>query len=213
MASSLSAEAQKILGGLLAGKSLAELAPDDSAARAEVESYLRGALGEESVRAARGGAKKPAPKSVEDVRHGAGDREGRPAPGHAIAYSDGASRGNPGPAAYGIRILAPDETELVAEGCAIGDATNNVAEYRGVVAVLERAVELGVEELELRLDSELIVKQMRGIYRVKQPALQQLKAQVDRLVRQFRRVDVKHVRREFNSEADALANEALDALK
>lgn len=212
MASSLSAEAQRILGGLLAGQSLAELAPEESPARAEVESYLRGALGDESVRAARG-EKKVAPKSVDHLRHGAADRDGRPLPGRAIAYSDGASRGNPGPAAYGIRILAPDETELVAEGCAIGDATNNVAEYRGVVAVLERAAELGVEELELRLDSELIVKQMRGIYRVKQPALQQLKAQVDRLVRRFRRVEVKHVRREFNSEADALANEALDALK
>lgn len=221
MASSLSDEARRVLEGLLAGKSLNDLAAAGSAVRAEVEAHLVGTL-----EAAGGGTsgRKTAAKKVTSKKATkkaaaskaakptpAAARDGRPVPGRAIAYSDGASRGNPGPAAYGIRILAPDETDLFEEGQCIGKATNNVAEYRGVIAVLERAQQLGIAELELRLDSELIVKQIEGAYRVKQPALQELKAQVDRLLRGFRYVKVLHVRRERNQEADALANAALDA--
>jgi ribonuclease HI len=128
-----------------------------------------------------------------------------------VAYSDGASRGNPGQAAVGIRILASDGAELHAEGRPIGLATNNVAEYRGALAVLEKAHELGLEELELRMDSELVVKQIHGEYRVKDPKLAELKGELDRLLSRFRSVRVKHVRRAENAEADRLANEALDS--
>jgi len=214
LASSLSDEARRVLEGLLAGKSLNDLADAGSAVRAEVEAHLVGALEGGGAKPARKAAakkttKKAAAKKAKPTPAAA--RAGRPVPGRAIAYSDGASRGNPGPAAYGIRILAPDETDLFEEGQCIGKATNNVAEYRGVIAVLERAQQLGIAELELRMDSELIVKQIEGAYRVKQPALQELKAQVDRLLRGFRYVKVLHVRRERNKEADALANAALDA--
>jgi ribonuclease HI len=128
-----------------------------------------------------------------------------------VAYSDGASRGNPGPAAYGIRIVAADGTELASEGSAIGRATNNVAEYRGAIAALEKARSLGIRHLELRLDSELVVKQLNGEYRVKNAALAELKKRVDRLAAGFATFRVRHVRRAENSETDRLANRALDA--
>jgi len=128
-----------------------------------------------------------------------------------VAYSDGASRGNPGPAAVGVRILAPDGTELFRGGHRIGRATNNVAEYRGVLAALEKARELGVEELEVRMDSELVVRQLEGRYRVKEPGLAALKGRVDDLVAEFRSVRFRHVPREDNRETDQLANEALDS--
>jgi ribonuclease HI len=128
----------------------------------------------------------------------------------AVAYSDGASRGNPGPAAYGVRIVADDGAELHASGARIGRATNNVAEYRGAIAALEAARDLGIRRLELRMDSELVVKQLRGEYRVKDANLARLKAQLDRLIRGFESFRVAHVRRGENSETDRLANEALD---
>jgi ribonuclease HI len=127
-----------------------------------------------------------------------------------VAYSDGASRGNPGPAAFGFRILSADGTELFAGGDRIGRATNNVAEYRGAIAALEKALALGLTDIELRMDSELIVKQLAGEYRVRQPALQTLKRRLDELIRGFRRFRVCHVPREQNGDADRLANEALD---
>jgi ribonuclease HI len=133
--------------------------------------------------------------------------------GPALAWSDGASRGNPGPAAIGILLLAPDGAELWREGRRIGRATNNVAEYRGALAVLEKARELGVADLELRMDSELVVRQIEGAYRVRQPALAALKAEVDALLSRFRSVRVRHVRREENRETDRLANDALDSLE
>ena len=91
----------------------------------------------------------------------------------ATLWTDGGARGNPGPAAYGYVLEADDGTVLAAHGEAIGTATNNVAEYRALVAGLEKAAELGVDELEVVSDSELLVKQMRGEYRVKNPALAQ----------------------------------------
>jgi ribonuclease HI len=130
--------------------------------------------------------------------------------GSAVAYSDGASRGNPGPAAFGFRLLAADGTELFAAGERIGRATNNVAEYRGAIAALEKARAMGLTEIELRMDSELIVKQLAGEYRVRQPALQTLKRRLDELIRGFRSFRVHHVPREQNGDADRLANEALD---
>jgi probable phosphoglycerate mutase len=129
----------------------------------------------------------------------------------ARLYTDGGARGNPGPAAYGYVLEAEDGTVLAAEGEAIGVATNNVAEYRGLVAGLARAVELSVPEVEVRSDSELLVKQMRGEYRVKNEALRALSLEAARLARQLDSVEYVHVMREQNELADRLVNEALDA--
>jgi len=126
--------------------------------------------------------------------------------------TDGGSRGNPGPAAYGYVLEAENGTVLDARGETIGVATNNVAEYRGLLAGLESAVECGVEELEVVSDSELLVKQMRGEYKVKNEALQELVADAQALERRFAKVSYTAVRREHNDLADTLVNEALDAL-
>jgi ribonuclease H / adenosylcobalamin/alpha-ribazole phosphatase len=125
--------------------------------------------------------------------------------------TDGGARGNPGPAAYGYVLEAEDGTVLAAHGEAIGVATNNVAEYRALVAGLEKAVEVGVSDLEVVSDSELLVKQMKGDYRVKNEALRELSLQAARLARQVGRVRWTAVRREHNELADRLVNEALDA--
>jgi probable phosphoglycerate mutase len=125
--------------------------------------------------------------------------------------TDGGARGNPGPAAYGFVLESDDGTVLAAEGAAIGVATNNVAEYRALVAGLERALALGVDEVEVVSDSELLVKQMRGEYKVKNEALRELSLEASRLGRRLRSVSYKAVRREHNELADRLVNEALDA--
>ena len=129
----------------------------------------------------------------------------------AKLFTDGGSRGNPGPAAYAFVLEAEDGTVLDARGEAIGVATNNVAEYAALVAGLERAVEVGVDELEVVSDSELLVKQMRGEYRVKNRALQDLFLEASELARKLQRVTYTAVRREHNELADSLVNEALDA--
>ena len=126
--------------------------------------------------------------------------------------TDGGARGNPGPAAYGYVLEADDGTMLAAHGEAIGVATNNVAEYRALIAGLEKAVELGIEELEVFSDSELLVRQMTGIYRVKNAALQELQREAARVAARIARVRYTAVRREHNELADRLVNEALDAL-
>jgi ribonuclease HI len=128
----------------------------------------------------------------------------------ARLFTDGGSRGNPGPAAYAFVLEAEDGTVLDARGEAIGVATNNVAEYSALVSGLERAVEVGVDELEVVSDSELMVKQMRGEYKVKNRALQDLFLDASRLARNIRRVTYTAVRREHNELADSLVNEALD---
>ncbi|TML45438.1 MAG: ribonuclease HI family protein [Actinobacteria bacterium] len=125
--------------------------------------------------------------------------------------TDGGARGNPGPAAYGYVLEAEDGTVLDARGEKIGVATNNVAEYRALVAGLEKALELGIDELEVVSDSELLVKQMQGEYRVKNEALQELNEEANYLERKLGRVRYKAVRREHNELADKLVNEALDA--
>jgi len=127
----------------------------------------------------------------------------------AIAHIDGGSRGNPGPAGYGVRIERDDGTvEEMKQS--LGVATNNVAEYRGLLAALTWAVRAGIGRLHVRSDSELLVKQMRGDYRVKNPGLQPLWEEARRLVRQIGDVRFEHVRRELNKDADRLANEAMD---
>jgi ribonuclease HI len=128
----------------------------------------------------------------------------------ARLFTDGGARGNPGPAAYGYVLEAEDGTVLEASGAAIGVATNNVAEYRALVAGLERARDLGVDELEVVSDSELVVKQMRGEYKVKNPALRELSLAAAQLAAQVGRVTYTAVRREENELADRLVNEALD---
>ncbi len=129
----------------------------------------------------------------------------------ARLFTDGGARGNPGPAAAAYVLEAEDGTVLDARGEAIGVATNNVAEYRALVAGLEKAVELGVGELEVVSDSELLVKQMNGEYRVKNAALRELSLDAARLARKLGRVRYRAVRRAENELADRLVNEALDA--
>jgi ribonuclease HI len=129
----------------------------------------------------------------------------------ARLFTDGGARGNPGPAAYAYVLEADDGTVLAAHGEAIGTATNNVAEYRALVAGLRKAVELGVDEVEVVSDSELLVKQMRGEYKVKNAALRELSLQAARIGRSIGTVRYRAVRREFNELADRLVNEALDS--
>ncbi|HZU20106.1 MAG TPA: reverse transcriptase-like protein [Gaiellaceae bacterium] len=131
---------------------------------------------------------------------------------NARLFTDGGARGNPGPAAYGFVLEAEDGTVLAAAAEPIGTATNNVAEYRGLIAGLRQALELGVTELDVVSDSELMVKQMRGEYRVKNEALRKLADEAGRLARQLGVVDYRHVKRAHNELADRLVNEALDAL-
>ncbi len=128
----------------------------------------------------------------------------------ARLFTDGGSRGNPGPSAYGYVLEAEDGTVLDARGEAIGEATNNVAEYSALLAGLTKAAQLRVSELEVISDSELLVKQMRGEYKVKNHALKELSLEATRLGRKFGKVKYRAVRREQNALADRLVNEALD---
>jgi ribonuclease HI len=129
----------------------------------------------------------------------------------ARLFTDGGARGNPGPAASAYVLEGEDGTVLDARGETIGVATNNVAEYRALVAGLEKALELGLDEVEVVSDSELLVKQMNGEYRIKNAALIDLSVEAARLARQIGRVSYSAVRRAENELADALVNEALDA--
>jgi ribonuclease HI len=134
---------------------------------------------------------------------------GGPGGRSAVAHIDGGSRGNPGPAGYGVHITR-DDGSVVELKEAIGVATNNVAEYMGLLAALRWAVKQGVRTLHIRADSELLVKQMTGVHRVKNPRLQPLFEEARGLAQQIGRVRFEHVRRVLNADADRLANEALD---
>lgn len=125
------------------------------------------------------------------------------------AYIDGGARGNPGPAGYGVHIELPDGTVEELHG-GLGIATNNVAEYNGLLAALRWAVAHGHRDVLIRADSELLVKQMRGEYKVKNPGLQPLVAHARILVGQLDRVVFEHVRREQNTDADRLSNLGMD---
>jgi ribonuclease HI len=127
-----------------------------------------------------------------------------------VAYIDGGSRGNPGPAGFGVRIEDGHGALVEEWHGSIGTATNNVAEYRGLLAALAWAVERSVPALEVRSDSELLVRQMLGVYRVKNAGLRPLFAEACALSARIPRVRFTHVRREQNTEADRLANEAMD---
>lgn len=128
-------------------------------------------------------------------------------------FTDGGSRGNPGPAASGFVLYDEAKNILHAEGVYLGETTNNVAEYTAVVLALEKAKEIGATHLNIQMDSELIVRQMTGIYKIKQPHIQELAGKVFRLLNNFTHYNFGHVRREFNKVADKLVNQALDAHK
>ena len=126
-------------------------------------------------------------------------------------FTDGGARGNPGPAAAAFVLQAPDGVVLDARGDAIGVQTNNVAEYTALLNGLRRAAELGLTDVEVISDSELMVKQMRGEYKIKNAALRELSIEAARLARTVGDVRYTAVRREHNELADRLVNEALDA--
>ena len=129
----------------------------------------------------------------------------------ATMFADGGSRGNPGPAASGAVLFDEAGAVLREVGTFLGVATNNVAEWTGLLTGLEAALELGVDDLSVRLDSELVVKQISGAYRVKHEGLIPLHAKAKTLLRKFAHVDVRHVPRKQNAAADALVNAVLDA--
>jgi ribonuclease HI len=128
-----------------------------------------------------------------------------------VINCDGAARGNPGPAGAGAVVADPDGTVLVEIAQGLGETTNNVAEYTPAIRGLEAAQGLGAEEVLLRSDSQLMINQMTGRYRVKTAHLQPLHRRVSDLVRGFRRVEFEHVPRAENAQADQLANAGVDA--
>ncbi|MEP6644534.1 MAG: ribonuclease HI family protein [Acidobacteriaceae bacterium] len=129
---------------------------------------------------------------------------------YLIAYSDGGARGNPGPAGYGVVIQDQAGKKVAALSQYLGHQTNNVAEYQGLIAALEYAVENGHKSLKVISDSELLVRQIKGIYKVKNLALQNLHARAKELMAQLTWFSIGHVLRGHNQEADDLANAAMD---
>jgi len=127
-----------------------------------------------------------------------------------ILYTDGGSRGNPGPAALGYVLKTPEGETLEAYGEYLGTMTNNQAEYHALLAGVRKGIVLGTERLAVRMDSELIVKQMTGQYRVKDKELGKIFLLIHNELTRLKKVTFTHVRREFNKEADAKVNEALD---
>ena len=127
----------------------------------------------------------------------------------AEIYADGGSRGNPGPSGAGAIITVDGETKATVSRY-LGNTTNNVAEYTGLVLALEKAHDLHIQQVHVYMDSELVVKQMTGIYRVKDAKLQPLFVKARGLADNFASFNISHVRREKNSIADQLANQAMD---
>ncbi len=129
-----------------------------------------------------------------------------------IINADGAARGNPGPAAIGVTIKDHKGNLVASISRRIGKATNNQAEYRAIIAGLEKAVKIGAREIEVLTDSELIVKQINGKYRVKNTSLRILYEEVVKLIGSLERFTIRHVPRTRSTEVDSLANRALDRL-
>jgi ribonuclease HI len=140
---------------------------------------------------------------------GGGEPPGE-SPGATRIHIDGAARGNPGPAGVGILITGPDGRVVEQIHRSIGEATNNVAEYRALLLALERARALGCSEVAVYSDSELLVRQLQGRYQVRHPVLRALHAKARDRITGFRRFDITHVPREENAEADALANRGIE---
>jgi probable phosphoglycerate mutase len=128
----------------------------------------------------------------------------------ATLYADGGARGNPGPAGSGA-VLLDEQGRVIAElRRSLGHATNNVAEYTGLIIGLEEALRRGIDELDVRMDSLLVVQQMNGLWKIKHPGLKPLALRAGELLARFPRRTIKHVPRELNSLADALVNRAID---
>jgi ribonuclease HI len=136
---------------------------------------------------------------------GAGERE-------AVLWTDGAARGNPGPAGIGAILKSPSGEVLFTGSEYLGHTTNNVAEYKAVLLGLQGALAQGIRKVEVRADSELLIKQLRGEYRVKSPGLKPLFDEARKLLARFASVKLTHVRRELNGEADRLANQGIDSV-
>lgn len=137
-------------------------------------------------------------------------RKSSAGPFAAIANIDGGARGNPGPAAYGVVIRNPKGEVLEELGQYLGIQTNNIAEYSGLLAALEYAERKKIQSLKILSDSELLVRQMRGQYRVKNPALKQLFDRAQAITRTLQKFSIEHVPRESNKDADRLVNQVLD---
>jgi ribonuclease HI len=129
---------------------------------------------------------------------------------YLIAHSDGGARGNPGPAGYGVVIKDESGNQVAALSEYLGHQTNNFAEYQGLIAALEYALQHGPKALKLISDSELLVRQIKGIYKVKNPTLRDLHARAQELIKQLDWFSIGHALREHNQDADRLANEAMD---
>lgn len=129
----------------------------------------------------------------------------------AILWTDGAARGNPGPAGIGALLKTPSGEVLSADSAYLGEATNNVAEYKALLLGLERALVLGVKKIEVRADSELLIKQIKGQYKVRSAGLLPLYETALKLLARFESSSLTHVRREHNAEADRLANAGIDS--
>ena len=129
---------------------------------------------------------------------------------NALLYADGAARGNPGPAGSGAALVAPDGTFIAELTRFLGHATNNVAEYTALIIGLEAAARLGIDHLDIRMDSLLVVQQMKGVWRIKHPGLKPLALQAGALLAGFPSRTIEHIPRERNGIADALANRAID---
>lgn len=129
---------------------------------------------------------------------------------YLVAHSDGGARGNPGPAGFGVVVQDESGKKVAALSEYVGHQTNNFAEYQGLIAALEYAIEHGPKALKLISDSELLVRQIKGIYKVKNPTLQDLHARAKELIAQLDWFSIGHAFREHNQEADRLANEAMD---
>ena len=129
---------------------------------------------------------------------------------YLIAHSDGGARGNPGPAGYGVVIKDESGRKVAALSEYLGHQTNNFAEYQGLIAALEYAIKHGPKALKLISDSELLVRQIKGIYKVKNAVLQDLHARAKELIAHLEWFSIGHALREHNQEADRLANEAMD---
>jgi ribonuclease HI len=143
------------------------------------------------------------------------NEEGEPAqiPEEALLRCDGASSGNPGPAGIGMALYAPDDTELQAWGIPIGEATNNVAEYQALIAGLKRALKLGINSIRVNSDSQLMVRQINGRYKVKNQKLKSLYDKARRLLQRFESFEVQHVNRDENERVDKIAKQQVKRAK
>src|SRR6266550_1297330 len=133
-----------------------------------------------------------------------------PPQNYLVAYSDGGARGNPGPAGYGVVIKDETGKKIAELSQYLGHQTNNVAEYQGLIAALEYAIKHGYKALKVISDSELLVRQIKGIYKVKNSVLKDLHARAKELIAKLEWFSIEHVLRGKNSEADQLANDAMD---